>query len=219
MPGLPWSPQFMAAYDVAHAAYAQPDAVPLGASRTHRGLAQRRAGPLLRQRELSARAGERHARAAAQPAGALAQGSRRAAAEAVCSRAHIQSFISKLESPSVQRNMLRAIRHFTKFAVGAGLIATDPAVSVDPRQDGQDRRLLYVDRGRRRQVRSAASGRLHGAAGAGALPQSRGSQVRRGADRTTPYPGRHPAQLPAAERPAATAASGSAITLFEETRR
>ena len=35
---------------------------------------------------------------------------------------HIQSFISRLESPSVQRNMLRAIRHFTKFALGAGLI-------------------------------------------------------------------------------------------------
>jgi integrase len=43
---------------------------------------------------------------------------------------NIQSFISKLESPSVQRNMLRAIRHFTKFAKGAALIATDPAVNI-----------------------------------------------------------------------------------------
>ena len=43
---------------------------------------------------------------------------------------HIQGFISKLGSPSVQRNMLRAIRHFTKFAVGAGLIDVDPAIGV-----------------------------------------------------------------------------------------
>jgi hypothetical protein len=43
---------------------------------------------------------------------------------------HIQSFISRLESPSVQRNMLRAIRHFTKFALGAGLIDNDPAIGV-----------------------------------------------------------------------------------------
>jgi hypothetical protein len=35
--GLPWSPGFMAEYDVAHAAYEQPLAVPLGASRTIRG--------------------------------------------------------------------------------------------------------------------------------------------------------------------------------------
>jgi integrase len=35
-----------------------------------------------------------------------------------------------LESPSVQRNLLRAIRHFTKFAVGDGLIDVDPAIGV-----------------------------------------------------------------------------------------
>src|SRR5215212_384228 len=34
LPGLPWSPSFMAAYDAAHAAYEQPDAVPVGSSRT-----------------------------------------------------------------------------------------------------------------------------------------------------------------------------------------
>jgi intergrase/recombinase len=43
---------------------------------------------------------------------------------------HIRAYISKLESASVQRNMLRAIRHFTKFALGTGLIDADPAVSV-----------------------------------------------------------------------------------------
>jgi hypothetical protein len=35
--GLPWSPGFMAAYDAAHAAYEQPMAVALGASRTKVG--------------------------------------------------------------------------------------------------------------------------------------------------------------------------------------
>ena len=56
---------------------------------------------------------------------------------------HIQGFISKLDSPSVQRNMLRAIRHFTKYAAGAGLIDADPAVAVTrakirPRPAGSD---------------------------------------------------------------------------------
>lgn len=37
LPGLPWSPDFMAAYDAAHAAYEQPTPVALGANRTARG--------------------------------------------------------------------------------------------------------------------------------------------------------------------------------------
>jgi site-specific recombinase XerD len=129
LPGLPWSPEFMAAYDAAHAAYIQPDAIEIGASRTVRGtldaalvlyysekgsfkdLAPGTQGP---QRSLLERWRKDHGKLPLRQM--LAR--------------HIQKYISKLESPSVQRNMLRAIRHFTKFALSASLIDNDPAVSI-----------------------------------------------------------------------------------------
>jgi integrase len=127
--GLPWSPEFMAAYDLAHGAYAAPDVIPLGASRTRagtlnaalvryyesatflQGLATSTQGP---QRSLLERWRKGHGDLPLRP----------------LQQKHIQGFISKLGSPSVQRNMLRAIRHFTKFAKGAALIDDDPALSV-----------------------------------------------------------------------------------------
>lgn len=129
LPGLPWSPGFMAAYDLAHAAYEQPMAIPLGASRTIRGtldaalvlyyesaaflqgLGDNTRGP---QRGLLERWRKGHGKLPLRPLRSK----------------HIQAFISKLESAPVQRNMLRAIRHFTKFALGASLIDEDPAISV-----------------------------------------------------------------------------------------
>lgn len=119
----------MAEYDTAHAAYEAPMAIPLGASRTARGtldaglvlyyqsanflqgLAKGTQGP---QRSLLERWRKGHGVLPLRP----------------LQSKHIQGYISKLESPSVQRNMLRAIRHFTKFAKGAGLIDEDPAVTV-----------------------------------------------------------------------------------------
>ena len=37
LPGLPWSPEFMAAYEAAHAAFRQDEPAPLGSSRTVSG--------------------------------------------------------------------------------------------------------------------------------------------------------------------------------------
>ena len=45
-------------------------------------------------------------------------------------RRHLQAYISSLKSAAVQRNMLRSLRHFLKFALSAGLIATDPSEGV-----------------------------------------------------------------------------------------
>jgi hypothetical protein len=45
-------------------------------------------------------------------------------------RRHVQAYVSSLKSAAVQRNMLRALRHFLKFALSAGLIATDPSEGV-----------------------------------------------------------------------------------------
>ena len=45
-------------------------------------------------------------------------------------RRHVQAYISSLKSAAVQRNMLRTLRHFLKFALSAGLIAADPSEGV-----------------------------------------------------------------------------------------
>jgi integrase len=45
-------------------------------------------------------------------------------------RRHLQAYISALKSPAVQRNMLRALRHFLKFCTAAGLLDYDPAEGV-----------------------------------------------------------------------------------------
>jgi hypothetical protein len=66
--------------------------------------------------------------------------------------------------------MLRAIRHFTKFALGARLIDADPAVAVTrakmTKTDG-----LYTWTEEDVLKFEAAPEGLQGAAGAGALPQ------------------------------------------------
>ena len=129
LPGLPWSPGFMAAYDAAHAAYTQPDAVPLGASRTIRATLD---AALVRYYE-SATFLQALAKSTQGPQRSLLERWRKGHGELPLrplQSKHIQGFISKLEWPSVQRNMLRAIRHFTKFALGAGLIDNDPAIGV-----------------------------------------------------------------------------------------
>jgi len=127
--GLPWSPRFMAEYDVAHNAYTQPDTVPLGASRTRAGTLN---AALVRYYE-SAAFQQELAKSTQGPQRSLLERWREGHGELPLrplQSKHIQGFISKLDSPSVQRNMLRAIRHFTKFAKGAGLIDEDPAVAV-----------------------------------------------------------------------------------------
>ena len=128
LPGLPWSPDFMAEYEAAHAAYEQPDSVPLGSSRTMAGTLN---AALVRYYESG---GFKD----------LAPGTRdmrrnllerwRADHGALPLRPlrskHIQAYISKLESKATQRNTLSSIRHFTKFALGAAMIDEDPALSV-----------------------------------------------------------------------------------------
>ena len=42
----------------------------------------------------------------------------------------MQAYISSLKSAAVQRNMLRALRHFLKFCKAAGLIEIDPSEGV-----------------------------------------------------------------------------------------
>jgi integrase len=127
LPGLPWSTEFMEAHAAALAAWRQPAAAPIGADRTAagtvnaavvayyaRGLASLGQGSHAGVRSLIERFRAEH-------------GTKRLRKlEAV----HLQAYISGLQSAAVQRNMLRALRHFLKFAKAAGLIATDPSTGV-----------------------------------------------------------------------------------------
>ena len=128
LPGLPWSPEFMAKYEAAHAAYEQPIAMPLGANRTAAGtlnaalvlyyedpvFLQLAKGTRDPRRNLLERWRKDHGKLPLRP----------------LQQKHIQAFVSKQASPAVQRNMLNAIRHFTKFSICAGLIDSDPAANV-----------------------------------------------------------------------------------------
>ena len=71
----------------------------------------------------------------------------------------MQAYISSLESPAVQRNMLRALRHFLKFASAAGLIDDDPAEGVTregwPRPAASSPGPRRMSRNSRRAIRSA----------------------------------------------------------------
>jgi integrase len=129
LPGLPWSPEFMTAYQLAHAIYEKPVPAPLGSGRTHPGSLN----AALVQYYGSANFLKELAASTRGPQRSLLERWRKDRGEfplKLLQPGNMQSFISKLESPSVQRNMLRAIRHFTKFAKGAALIATDPAVHI-----------------------------------------------------------------------------------------
>jgi integrase len=129
LPGLPWSADFMAAYARAMEDYRAPARAPIGSGGTLAGtvnsavvayyqssafaveLAKGTQGP---QRSLIERFRSEH-------------GDKRIR---LLERKHLQAYISALTSAAVQRNMLRALRHFLKYAVTAGMIAEDPTNGV-----------------------------------------------------------------------------------------
>jgi integrase len=129
LPGLPWSPAFMAAYDAALAGY-RPSAPVLGASRTARGTVNAAVVAYYTDKTagmLSLGTGSH--------AGVRSNVERfRTAFGDLPMRGlqtpNLQKYISALGSAAVQRNMLRAMRHFIKFCRGAGLIAHDPTIGV-----------------------------------------------------------------------------------------
>jgi integrase len=131
LPGLPWSPEFMEAYARALAAWKAGGGVlpELGAARTVAGTVQAAvvayyqstafsrelaASSQISQRSLMERFRTEH-------------GDKRIAK---LERRHVQAYISNLGSPAVQRNMLRALRHFAKYALSVDMIASDPTEGV-----------------------------------------------------------------------------------------
>jgi len=129
LPGLPWSPAFMEVYERALAACQAPGAVVIGASRTMAGTLNAAVVAYYQSAAFKSELGEG------------SQSSQRSLVERFrtehgdkrlrkLERRHMQAYISSLQSPAVQRNMLRALRHFLKFCKAAGLIDFDPSEGV-----------------------------------------------------------------------------------------
>jgi hypothetical protein len=111
-PGLPWSPDFMAAYAAAEAAIGTPlPPGPIGASRTLPGSLN---AALVKYYQSSVFT-EGLAKSTQGPRRALLERFRKERGDRPLrelQHKHVQAIISKLSSPAVQRNMLRALRHF-----------------------------------------------------------------------------------------------------------
>jgi len=127
LPGLPWSPEFMAAHAAAMASVKGSAPAAIGASRTiggtvnaavveyyKRGLKTLGEGSHAGVRSLLERFRAEH-------------GDKRLRGMAA---SHVQLYISLLTSPAVQRNMLRALRHFFKFCKASALVSIDPTDGV-----------------------------------------------------------------------------------------
>jgi integrase len=129
LPGLPWSPAFMEVYERALAACQAPGAVVIGASRTMAGTLNAAVVAYYQSAAFKSELGEG------------TQSSQRSLVERFrtkhgdkrlrkLERRHMQAYISSLQSPAVQRNMLRALRHLLKFCTATGLIDHDPTEGV-----------------------------------------------------------------------------------------
>lgn len=129
LPGLPYSREFMAAYEVAVASRGTPAPVVIGAGRTKPGSLN--AG-LVKYYGSTAFTNDL-AKSTQGQARALLDRWRKDRGDYPLrdlQHKHLQAFVSKLASPSVQRNMLRAVRGFLKFALSAGLVDNDASAGV-----------------------------------------------------------------------------------------
>ena len=134
LPNLPWSPEFMAAYEAAMAGEGAPARLELGASRTAVGTVSHAIvgyyncaafavlAPLTRQmrRAVLERFRAEH-------------GDKRIA---MLRREHVARIVLKLK-PYAQRNLLKTLRGLMAFALADSLIEEDPALGVKPVRVGK----------------------------------------------------------------------------------
>jgi integrase len=129
LPGLPYSPEFMAAYDAAKARGDRAGPVIIGASRTLPGTVN---AALVKYYESDAfktmtKEVQQQNRGYLEKWRAT-RGDKRLRG---WKHEHVQGFISKLNTPHMQRNNLRALRHFAKWAKRERLIDVNPTVDVE----------------------------------------------------------------------------------------
>ena len=134
LPNLPWSPEFMAAYEAAMAGEGAPARLELGASRTAVGTVNHAIvgyyncaafavlAPLTRQmrRAVLERFRAEH-------------GEKRIA---MLRREHVARIVLKLK-PYAQRNLLKTLRGLMAFALADSLIEEDPTLGVKPVRVGK----------------------------------------------------------------------------------
>ncbi len=158
LPGLPWSPAFMEVYERALAPCQAPGTFVIGASRTIAGTLNAAVVAYYQSAAFKSELGEG------------TQSSQRSLLERFrtehgdkrlrkLERRHMQAYISSLQSPAVQRNILRALRHFLKFCKAAGLIDHDPSEGVTRQKmkntGGFTPGRRIMSRSMRRAIRSA----------------------------------------------------------------
>jgi integrase len=127
LPGLPWSPEFMEVYERALIACKTP--IVIGASRTMAGSLNAAVVAYYQSAAFKSELGEgtKSSQRSLLERFRVEHGDKRLRK---LERRHMQAYISSLPSPAVQRNMLRALRHFLKFCKAAGLIDHDPSEGV-----------------------------------------------------------------------------------------
>ena len=129
LPGLPWSPEFMRAWEKADAAYKGPSRVVVGASRTEAGSVN--AGLVAYYQSTAFK----------NDLGQNTQGARRNLLERfrvehehkrlkMLERRHVQAYIYALPKATIQRSMLQALKGFLAYCVSIKVIADNPAEGV-----------------------------------------------------------------------------------------
>jgi len=127
LPGLPWSPEFMAAYEAAFSGEAP--SVGIGASRTKLGtvnalVVSYMTSAQFRTLGLATQTNRRNILQKFR----VAHGEKR---YAVLQRAHIQKMVSeKLDTPFAARAFLKALRGVMQFAVAERFLSEDPTQGV-----------------------------------------------------------------------------------------
>jgi integrase len=129
LPGLPWSPEFMQAWEKADATYKGPTPVIIGASRTVAGTVN--AGLVAYYQSTAFK----------NDLGQSTQGARRNLLERfrvehghkrvkLLERRHVQAYINALPKATIQRSMLQALRGFLAYCVSINMIDDNPAEGV-----------------------------------------------------------------------------------------
>src|SRR6516162_920879 len=125
LPGLPWSPEFMAAYEAAAAE--QP--APIGSARTKPGTISALVVAYYNSAEFKYElaAETRRNRRSTIEQFREQHGDKRVA---LLQRDHIQKFLAKIERPHARRNWLKAIRSLMRYAVQIGMRIDEPTEGV-----------------------------------------------------------------------------------------
>ncbi|CCE11551.1 putative Phage integrase family protein [Bradyrhizobium sp. STM 3843] len=129
LPGLPWSPEFMAAYEAAKARGDRVGPVIIGASRTMPGTVNAALVKYYSSDEFKNMTKDvRQQNRGYLEKWRATRGDKKLRG---WKHEHVQGFIGKLTTPYAQRNNLRALRHFARWAKRERLLDVDPTTDIE----------------------------------------------------------------------------------------